>query len=141
MKQVGFYLGLMIFFACSDDADNQNVQSIDNNTNQLGQGRKVAIPDPAFEQALIDLNYDSELDGQVTKDRIDSVKGLFLDNEGITDLTGIGEFNALETLSIRDNNLIMVDLTRNSDLLFIWAEGNELENINITGLSSLEKLK
>ncbi len=141
-KVVTCFIVLLLCFGCSDDAEDQinTSETEDTNDEHTGTANRVTIPDAAFEQALIDLNFDSELDGEVAKDRIDSIKGLFIDNEGITDLTGISEFNALETLSIRDNNLTTVDLRRNTNLLFIWAEGNVLEEINVTGLSSLEKL-
>lgn len=141
-KVVTCFIVLLLSFGCSDDAEDQinAPEAEDTNNERTVVANRVTIPDAAFEQALIDLNFDSELDGEVIKDRIDSVKGLFIDNEGITDLTGIEEFNALETLSIRDNNLTMLDLSRNSNLLFIWAEGNRLEEINVSGLPSLEKL-
>ena len=68
----------------------------------------TSIPDSNFEQALIDLGIDSEgtLDGQVLTADIIGVTTLNVSSKGITDLTGIQAFTALETLHCYSNVLL-----------------------------------
>ncbi|MGD1944828.1 MAG: hypothetical protein ACFB0A_00850 [Croceivirga sp.] len=141
-KQVAFYLGILLLLGCSEDARDQMGQpEMESDINSAAQEEKVTIPDMAFEQALIDLNYDAVIDGEVTKSQIDFVTELSIDSKGISDLTGISGFEALKNLNIRDNNLERIDLSQNSQLLFIWAKDNQLEEIDISGLSALEKFE
>lgn len=57
------------------------------------------IPDPNFEQALIDLGYDSgTIDGSVPTANISGVTSLLVNNKNISDLTGIQDFVALTIL-------------------------------------------
>ena len=142
MKKVGLcLLILFIGIGCSEDGENTDApMENENNGNPVATAELVAIPDAAFEQALIDLNFDNTLDGEVDKNRIDFITELIIDNKGITDLTGINEFDALESLNIRNNEIESLNLTSNPALLFIWAEDNALSSINVDGLSSLEKL-
>lgn len=140
MKKVYTYIIVMfVSFGCSNDAESES-EVMDTAEDTTTDEVEVLIPDSAFEQVLIDLNFDNELDGKVNKNRIDFVTELIIDAKEITDLTGIGEFNALVSLNIRDNQITTLDLTDNTDLLFVWAEGNQLESVDVTGLSSLEKL-
>lgn len=137
-KAISFFIITQFFLACSTDADSyeQNI----NNEDDSVQEATIAIPDEAFEQVLIDLNFDNELDGAINKSNIDFVTELILSEKGITDLSGIAEFQNLESLNVRGNSLSSLDLSDNINLLFVWAEDNELENINIEGLRFLEKI-
>ena len=142
MKNVVLGLLVLLFaFSCSEDAENQeDMISTDSGDNDVAVSERILIPDAAFEQALIDLNFDNELDGAVDKSRVDFVTDLIIDNKEISDLTGIAGFDALVNLNVRNNQLTEVDVSDNSNLLFVWAEDNRLESIDVDGLSSLEKL-
>ncbi len=142
MKKILFFILIGALGAsCSDDAENESPQEVDNTTeNTNTPPATVAIPDQAFEQALIDLNLDDALDGTVLVDNIDFVQDLQIDAKGIADLTGIAAFTALENLNIRENALTNLDLRSNTALLFVWVEDNELESINVDGLTLLEKI-
>ena len=63
------------------------------------------VPDDNFEQALIDLGYDDVLDDYVVTDSISGVTYLNVNNDSISDLTGIEAFIALATLKCQDNQL------------------------------------
>ncbi len=63
-------------------------------TVQTGLAQKTYVPDNNFEQALIDLNYDDTLDDSVLTANISGVTYLNVDDEGISDLTGIEAFTA-----------------------------------------------
>ena len=141
--------------------DNKQAQVIKANSvieyykDELQKAKKIltttAIPDPAFEQALIDLGYDTVLDGQVLTANINTIISLGLNdpvnhsnfpnvNTKITDLTGIEDFTALETLTAGDNNLTRVDFSKNLNLKTLQLPKNNITNINISKNLNLEFL-
>lgn len=68
------------------------------------------IPDDIFEQQLIDLGYDDELDDHVLTLNIVNVESLLLygdddDSNALIDLTGLEDFLALKNLSLAFMNL------------------------------------
>jgi hypothetical protein len=67
----------------------------------------TAIPDPNFEQALIDLGIDSDgvINGEVLTEDIAEIGSLDVSQKNISDLTGIGGFNYLKNLNVSHNNL------------------------------------
>ncbi|CAL2087015.1 conserved protein of unknown function precursor containing a T9SS type A C-terminal secretion signal [Tenacibaculum sp. 190524A02b] len=106
----------------------------------ISYAQTTAIPDPNFEQALIDLGYDDVVDGAVLTTNISTVKNLFISRKGISDLTGIEEFTALENLNISQNiNLKKLDLSKNTALIDINSYGNF--NLESFDLSKNTKLK
>ncbi len=119
-----------------DDADYSNTNwsgNIDSGTSftETGYCEYTAIPDANFEAALAAQNYDDiSGDGQVPTALIEGVTNLSVDNEGITDLTGIEDFTALQKLNASTNNLTSVDLTNNANL----EELNISDNANLTSL-------
>ena len=83
----------------------------------VGSSQTTLIPDPNFEQALIDLGYDTApIYGSVPTANISNVTSLNLVNN-ITDLTGIEDFAALTYLDFRDNQLTSLDVTNNTTLV------------------------
>ena len=60
------------------------------------------IPDPGFEQALIDLGIDSEgvLDGQVLTSDIENVEELLFNGKSFMNLIGLEKFTSLKTLEL-----------------------------------------
>ena len=76
------------------------------------------IPDPNFEQALIDLGIDSDgiVNGQVLTSDIETVISLNVENKGIQDLTGLEDFAALENLNVSFNMMTSLSLTNNVNL-------------------------
>jgi len=95
------------------------------------------IPDSNFEQALIDQpfgNLDNVLDGKILRSKIRSVRTLYLDNKGITDLTGIRDFEQLETLHIKDNSLTSLDLNINGVLTSLDCKNNSISELKFPTL-------
>ena len=81
----------------------------------------TAIPDPNFEQALIDLGHDSGvINGSVPTININTITDLSVNNYNIDDLTGIEDFVSLEILSCLFNNI---------------------SNLNVGNLTALRELK
>src|SRR5690554_1963 len=100
------------------------------------------IPDPNFEQALIDLGIDSDgiVNGHVLTSDIESVVELDVRYKNINDLTGIEDFAALEELTLRGNNLTTLDMSGNTQLKILNCLVNPLHTINVTQNLLLESL-
>lgn len=99
------------------------------------------IPDPKFEQVLIDLGLDvPPLDGYVLKSNISSITSIDVANKNITDLTGIQDFVSLNSLLCNNNNLTKLDVTKNIALTRLICDRNQLTDLylpNNTALTSL----
>ena len=94
--------------------------------------QNTTIPDRNFEQALIDLGYDTGvIDGTVPTDNIKTVTSLNVSNKNISDLTGIQDFVALINLSCASNNLTNLDFSENTQLTKLICSSNQLVDINI----------
>ena len=96
----------------------------------------TAIPDPNFEQALIDLGIDSDgiINGQVLTSDIDTVITLDVSFKGIDNLTGIEDFAALESLDVTSNDLTILDVSNNIQLKEIYASNTGTDNLQISSL-------
>lgn len=109
----------------------------------------TSIPDQNFEQHLIDEGIDSDqtINGQVLTSDIASVQTLSLNQ--VSDLTGLEDFIALESLLIEDGMSswvwppdITIDLTANINLIDIEILSFEgLKTLDVTGLNNLEDLR
>ncbi|WP_372754089.1 T9SS type B sorting domain-containing protein [Mariniflexile sp.] len=124
--------------------------------------QNTTIPDPNFEQALIDLGYDSApLNGVVPTSNINTIINLDVANKNISDLTGIENFtsltilncskNLLTSLNISNNtklsqiycsynNLAALDVSNLLDLSIFWCDNNQLSTLNITKNTKLISL-
>lgn len=105
-------------------------------------GQTTAIPDANFEQALIDLGYDSgPIDGVVTTANINSVQILNVNNKGIADLTGIEDFTSLINLECSYNSLTSLDMSGNPNLSSLTCSANSIDSLNITNNPDLVYLE
>ncbi|MCF8362068.1 MAG: T9SS type A sorting domain-containing protein [Prolixibacteraceae bacterium] len=96
------------------------------------------IPDDNFENALIELGYDSgEPDDSIPLTTIQTVTELQIDNMGISDLTGIEKFTALKALYCSHNNLKSIDVSKNTALNYLHCHDNELVDLNVSNNPNL----
>ena len=139
MKKISFngliLLGLLVS-ACNSDSDPDTDPPVVQPPIEI----RTEIPDSNFEAALVALDLDDEVDGSVLTSRIVGVTRLGLEAEGISDLTGIEDFEALVDLNVRNNALVSLDVSSNSELLFVWAENNELTSLNLGTNANIEKV-
>ena len=91
----------------------------------------TSIPDTNFEQSLINYGYDLVKDGFVETSAIDTVTELMINNNNISDLTGIESFIALQSLFCYDNNLITLNLANNTQLFEVTCSNNNLTSIDL----------
>jgi len=99
------------------------------------------VPDDNFEQALIDLGYDSGvLDDYVLTENIENVTFLNVSANNISDATGIEAFVSLIALDFEENNISTLDLSNNSLLVTLDASGNLLTDLDVSALLNLTNL-
>ena len=102
----------------------------------------TSIPDPNFEQRLIDMNYDvPPVNGEVETDSINGILQLFVPNSSITDLTGIEDFAALEVLDISGNGISSLNLLSNSALRELYTETNPISQLDLSNNTALEIIR
>ncbi len=94
---------------------------------------RTQIPDENFEQALIDLGYDSgSIDHSVPTANINTITSLNVSGKNIFDLTGIQDFVALEGLYCMDNKLTSLNVTKNTKLETLRCYINDIKSLNVT---------
>lgn len=119
---------LLIFFTCCL-------------TSLFCWSQTTLIPDPNFEQALIDLGYDiAPINGSVPTININTIDHLDVNLKNITNLTGIEDFNNLTILECTRNQLTNFDVSQNIKLEQLYCNGNQLNNIDVTKNINLQIL-
>ncbi|WP_084426590.1 InlB B-repeat-containing protein [Aequorivita capsosiphonis] len=100
------------------------------------------IPDPNFEQALIDLGIDTDaiINGQVFTADIINISTLSVQNKNISDLSGIQDFYSLTDLSCDQNQLTQLNLGSNIGLVYLSCSQNDLSHLDVSSFINLEYL-
>jgi hypothetical protein len=107
----------------------------------IGFGQQQTyVPDDNFEQALIDMGFDSALDDSVTTNNINAVTNLAVFQKNISDLTGIECFTDLTTLHCGSNQLTSLDLTSNTDLAWLQCSDNQITILDLSNNINLKYL-
>ncbi|HKJ49444.1 MAG TPA: hypothetical protein VJ973_10165, partial [Christiangramia sp.] len=93
----------------------------------------VNIPDPNFEQALIDLGIDSDgtLNSTVLRSDVENVEGLYIPNRNIASLEGIEAFANLKFLRAWDNLLTSLDVSGNPELVHLSVANNSIGSLDL----------
>jgi len=104
----------------------------------VGFSQTTLIPDPNFEQALIDFGYDTApINGSVPTANISNVTILNVSDRNISDLTGIEDFTALTGLGCSNNQLTSLDVSNNSDLTSLFCSNNQLTSLDVSNNTGL----
>ncbi|MNQ21726.1 Internalin-J precursor [compost metagenome] len=99
------------------------------------------IPDPKFEDKLIALQIDKDgKNGKVSTLSIAVLTSLNVSGSGITDLTGIEDFNSLTSLDCSNNALTAVNFSKNISLTTLNISKNKLTAFNASEMLSLTSL-
>lgn len=108
------------------------------NITGLVYAQVTLIPDPKFEQELINLGLDvAPVNGSVPRANISGVTSLDVANSNITDLTGIQDFGSLKSLACNNNNLAILDLTKNIALTSLLCDRNQLIVLDVSKIRHL----
>ena len=99
----------------------------------------TTIPDPNFEQALIDLGIDSDgvVNGGVATDDISGITSLNVYNKNISNLTGIQDFISLTYLNCNSNQLTSLDISQNTNLTDLICNYNQLTSLDVSNNTAL----
>ena len=100
------------------------------------------IPDPIFEQALIDQGADTDgvVNGSISTTDAETTINIFLANKGITDLTGVEDFVNLQYLNILNNSLNSIDITNCPNVNTIICGGNLFIDLDLSSTPQLQRL-
>jgi hypothetical protein len=91
---------------------------------------KNNFPDNIFREYVIN-NFDENDDGILEKEEIKSVKEIYVNGLGLSDLKGIEYFTELRELYCSDNRLTSLDLSQNSKLDCFECDGNAISYVDI----------
>ncbi|WP_162128232.1 DUF7619 domain-containing protein [Flavobacterium phycosphaerae] len=108
-----------------------------------GNAQIVNIPDMNFKNALLNHNpvIDTNNDGEIQVSEASSVTDiLYVNNKGITDLTGITSFTNILMLYCFDNQITTIDLSGMTNLEQLSCDYNQITTLNLNGLSNLHYL-
>jgi len=97
------------------------------------------VPNANFRARLISIGAGQE-DANPNDNNIDIDKsrgGLFLDNAGITDLTGIQAFTSLVQLIVSNNQLTTLNVSALTNLTWIECQNNQLATLNLSANTKL----
>ncbi len=104
----------------------------------VSMAQTTAVPDVNFEQALINLGYDTGTpDGIVSTAAIDTIHNLNLNFKNITSLTGIEDFTSLTYLYLNHNQLTSLNITQNLALANLECSYNLIESLDVTQNTNL----
>lgn len=116
-----------------------------------GTEQYTLIPDVEFEKALISLGIDSgTVDGKVVTSNVNTVKTITVDGTLVSDLTGIQDFTALQSLFCKgstyssqtggNGKLKSLNLSKNLQLTTLSCENNQLTSLNLSNNKALNSL-
>ncbi len=91
----------------------------------------VSIPDPHFEQALIQSGYDDKADGQIDVENIRHIVYLDVSNRKISNLKGIEHFASLISLHCENNRLETLDLSALNRLMYLFCSNNRITELHL----------
>jgi len=97
------------------------------------------FPDSKF-RAYISSNIDSNKNGFLSDTEIADVKRIDVSYKGISDLKGVEFFTALIELYCWGNQLITLDVSKNTTLTYLGCGNNKLTTLDISKNTALEVL-
>lgn len=142
-KKTAIVLANFVMFLAACSTDNVN----ESETEQIVTEQetipviRTSLPDIEFERYLIESGFDDVEDGSVITDNIRNVTNLDMEGRGITNLTGIADFQNLLGLYVGNNSLTSLNVSRNTQLKFLYVANNSISSIDVTNLSALEKFE
>ena len=97
------------------------------------------FPDPRFRENLSGF-IDTDQNGFLSEAEIEATKFIECASFSVKTLTGIEYFTNLEWLICCDNELKLLDLSKNNALIYVDCAGNGLESINLGKKDALRTL-
>ncbi len=110
---------------------------------QINYAQFTLVPDPNFEQALIDLGIDTDgLNGQFLTENAIGILNLQLPDKSISDTTGLEAFVDLHNLNLNGNLFTEIDLSvlPASTMHTLRLQRNHLTSIDLTAVPNIVNL-
>ncbi len=126
----------VLLFANCSKKDNEEDNTPDPNA-------VVSIPDSKFKDALLNHSpvIDANNDGEIQVSEAAAVTVLWLEAKGITNLTGLSAFSALQELYLSSNTtLSSIDVSENTELRNLNAPFLDLTTIDLSNNEKLQKI-
>ena len=99
----------------------------------------VNFPDANF-RSIVTENYDTDKDGNLSDTEIAAVEKIDCVDKGISSLKGIEYFTALKVLLCSQNQLTVLDVSKNIELNLLSCYRNQLATLDIGKNAVLEEL-
>ena len=99
----------------------------------------VNFPDANF-RSIVTENYDTDKDGNLSDTEIAAVEKIDCVDKGISSLKGIEYFTALKVLLCSQNQLTVLDVSKNIELSLLSCYRNQLATLDIGKNAVLEEL-
>ena len=108
----------------------------------IGFGQFTYVPDDNFEAYLEANGMGNGIanDDSVNTANINSVTGLYIAFQSISDLTGIEDFTALLVLDCKNNQISTLDFSNNLALTTLYCNGNNITSIDVSNNTNLTTL-
>ena len=108
----------------------------------IGFGQQTYVPDDNFEAYLEANGMGNGIanDDYVTTADINSVTALYVAFQSISDLTGIEDFIALDSLNCYNNQLTSLDVSSNTALTHLQCFNNQLTSLDVSNNIALFRL-
>ena len=90
----------------------------------------INFPDAAFR--TVASGFDKDGDGTLSQEEIAEVTSIKASGKGISDLTGIEHFTALQALEVADNQLTSLNISALTKLEMLWADNNKLTTLDLS---------
>ena len=97
------------------------------------------FPDANFRTYVKDC-FDTDKNDILSATEIASAKWFYIGGKGISDLTGIENFTELINLYVESNQLISLDLSKNTKLESLYCESNQLISLDVNNCAKLKYL-
>lgn len=99
----------------------------------------ILIPDPNFEQALLNDGVDTNgISGDILKSDAEALTILDIRDGNINSLEGISGFINIQTLNISNNNITSLDLSNNPALQHFYASDNQINSLTFAETSLMQ---
>ena len=99
---------------------------------EINPNAPVDIPDPNFLAALIEEGVDVNGDGEISNEEAGAIISLDVGGDSISDMTGIEKFINLDTLICWGNRLLELDISNNTDLIYLSCHHNSLSILDLS---------
>ena len=99
----------------------------------------IDFEDPMFKSYCVD-KFDTDCDGEISITEAKSITDIDASSLGLTSLKGIEFFSNLQTVDVSLNELTSIDLSNSPKLSDIYVNGNNLQQLDFSGLSALQVL-